>query len=50
MYPFLIWMYARLAKAEEKETRARFGVAFDDYAGKVPAFLPSLKTPESNAA
>jgi protein-S-isoprenylcysteine O-methyltransferase Ste14 len=40
MYPFLIWMYARLARAEERETRARFGVAFDDYAGRVPAFFP----------
>lgn len=43
MYPFLIWMYRRLARAEEDETRARFGAAFDAYARSVPAFLPSLR-------
>ena len=42
MYPFLIWMYARLARAEERDTRARFGTAFDDYANRVPAFFPTL--------
>lgn len=46
MYPFLIWMYARLARAEERDTRARFGTAFDDYANRVPAFFPTL-TPQS---
>lgn len=44
MYPFLIWMYARLARAEERETRARFGPVFDDYARRVPAFFPALKS------
>jgi protein-S-isoprenylcysteine O-methyltransferase Ste14 len=42
MYPFLIWMYARLARAEERETRARFGAVFDDYARRVPGFFPIL--------
>jgi protein-S-isoprenylcysteine O-methyltransferase Ste14 len=42
MYPFLIWMYARLARAEERETRARFGEEYDGYARNVPAFFPSL--------
>lgn len=44
MYPFLIWMYARLARDEERKTRARFGADFDNYAQQVPAFFPSLKT------
>ena len=50
MYPFLIWMYARLARAEERETRARFGSVFDDYARRVPAFFPALKSapPQTN--
>jgi protein-S-isoprenylcysteine O-methyltransferase Ste14 len=42
MYPVLIWMYVRLARAEERETRASFGARFDAYAARVPAFLPNL--------
>lgn len=42
MYPVLIWMYVRLARAEERETRAAFGKEFDTYAARVPAFVPSL--------
>ncbi len=44
MYPVLIWMYSRLAKSEERDTRAAFGKKFDVYAKRVPAFLPYLKT------
>lgn len=44
MYPFLIWMYARLARTEEQETRERFGTVFDDYAQRVPAFFPALRS------
>ena len=40
MYPVLIWMYVRLARAEERETRATFGATFDTYAAHVPAFFP----------
>jgi len=42
MYPVLIWMYVRLARAEERETRATFGATFDAYAARAPAFLPNL--------
>ena len=42
MYPVLIWMYVRLARAEERETRVRFGAEFDRYAQNVPAFFPRL--------
>tara|TARA_R110002072_G_scaffold6717_22_gene38500 strand:+ start:408 stop:1058 length:651 start_codon:yes stop_codon:yes gene_type:complete len=42
MYPVLIWMYVRLARAEERETRATFGTQFDAYAARVPAFIPVL--------
>jgi protein-S-isoprenylcysteine O-methyltransferase Ste14 len=40
MFPFLVIMYARLAKQEENESRAAFGDAYDRYAARVPAFLP----------
>jgi protein-S-isoprenylcysteine O-methyltransferase Ste14 len=40
MFPVLVVMYVRLAKQEEKETKAAFGEAFDQYAARVPAFLP----------
>lgn len=43
MFPVLVWMYARLAGAEDRDTRARFGAEFDAYADRVPAFLPTLR-------
>jgi protein-S-isoprenylcysteine O-methyltransferase Ste14 len=42
MFPVLVWMYLRLAKAEEKQVQAEFGRAFADYARGVPAFIPRL--------
>lgn len=41
MYPFLVWMYARLARAEEIDSERRFGDAYRRYAKIVPAFLPA---------
>ena len=40
MFPVLVAMHVQLAKQEEKETRARFGAAFDRYAAQVPRFVP----------
>jgi protein-S-isoprenylcysteine O-methyltransferase Ste14 len=40
MFPVLVWMYARLARIEEREVRARFGGAYDAYAAQVPRFIP----------
>lgn len=40
MFPVLVWMYARLARIEEREVRARFGAAYDAYAAQVPRFIP----------
>ena len=40
MFPVLVWMYARLARIEEREVRARFGAAYDVYAAQVPRFVP----------
>jgi protein-S-isoprenylcysteine O-methyltransferase Ste14 len=42
MFPVLLWVYARLARREERDTRARFGAAYDAYAAATPAFLPRL--------
>ena len=48
MYPFLIWMYLRLARAEERDTRATFGAEFDAYAARTPAFIPALNPAPAN--
>ena len=43
MFPVLIWMYARLAKREEADSRGIFGEEWDLYSAAVPAFIPRLK-------
>ncbi len=40
MFPVLVWMYARLARQEEREAVAAFGEAYAQYASQVPAFIP----------
>ena len=40
MFPILVYMYLRLARAEEREARASFGEAYERYASRVPAFFP----------
>jgi protein-S-isoprenylcysteine O-methyltransferase Ste14 len=40
MFPVLVWVYRRLALAEEREVAARFGPAWADYAARTPRFLP----------
>jgi protein-S-isoprenylcysteine O-methyltransferase Ste14 len=42
MFPVLVWMYVRLARQEERETRAEFGEAYERYAARTPAWLPRL--------
>jgi protein-S-isoprenylcysteine O-methyltransferase Ste14 len=43
MYPVLIIVYTRLAKQEERIVRNEFGTTYEEYALKVPAFLPHFK-------
>ena len=43
MFPVLVWMYARLARQEEREALAGFGEAYANYMARVPAFLPRLR-------
>ena len=40
MFPILVFMYTRLALAEEKDVRAQFGEEYVRYASKTPAFIP----------
>ena len=44
MFPVLVIMYARLAKAEEREAIVEFGDAYRDYMKEVPAFIPRFRT------
>jgi protein-S-isoprenylcysteine O-methyltransferase Ste14 len=41
MFPVLVVVYARLARAEERDSLAEFGAAYDEYRKQVPAFLPT---------
>ena len=40
MFPILTIAYTRLAISEEREVRAEFGVAYEEYAARTPRFLP----------
>jgi methanethiol S-methyltransferase len=40
MFPVLLWMYARLARSEERSAMAEFGDAYQRYSEAVPAFIP----------
>jgi len=44
MFPILIFVYARLAKTEEREMGMRFGDIYMKYAKETPAFFPTSKT------
>lgn len=43
MFPVLVFMYARLAKIEEKQMEKEFGSEYKLYVSKTPAFIPKLK-------
>ncbi|MCI0487404.1 MAG: isoprenylcysteine carboxylmethyltransferase family protein [Blastocatellia bacterium] len=42
MFPVLVWMYARLARREERDVMAEFGEEYTRYAANKPAFFPRL--------
>lgn len=42
MFPILVVMYWKLAKKEERDSRKRFGRAWDNYAAQVPGFIPKF--------
>ena len=45
MFPVLVLVYRRLAIAEERDVRERFGAAWDAYAARTPRFLPRRGRP-----
>ena len=44
MFPVLVFMYLRLARSEERESRSAFGEAYARYAARTPAWLPKLRS------
>jgi len=42
MFPVLVVMYMRLARAEEREAAAEFGAAYEQYMADVPGFFPRI--------
>ncbi len=42
MFPVLVGMYIHLAHQEERDARAQFGAAYENYAREVPGFFPKL--------
>jgi protein-S-isoprenylcysteine O-methyltransferase Ste14 len=40
MFPILVWVYAHLARREERDMLARFGSVYEHYMRTVPAFIP----------
>ena len=40
MFPMLIWVYVRLAHAEERDAEAHFGERWREYAARTPGFIP----------
>jgi protein-S-isoprenylcysteine O-methyltransferase Ste14 len=49
MYPVLVFMYARLARREERDALAQFGPRYEEYMSRVPAFFPRLWPREARA-
>lgn len=42
MFPVLVFVYARLAKSEERDSMAQFGEEYVEYRQRVPAFIPAF--------
>ncbi len=40
MFPFLVWMYVRLAHTEEREALHEFGRQYEEYAAATPRWIP----------
>jgi protein-S-isoprenylcysteine O-methyltransferase Ste14 len=49
MFPVLVYMYVRLAHAEESEVLEEFGDEYARYAATTPAFIPRLRRAEKVA-
>ena len=40
MFPVMVWVYIRLAYAEERDSEVRFGAQWREYAACTPRFIP----------
>lgn len=40
MFPVLVWMYVRLARAEEREVAGEFGEEWHQWAARTPSWVP----------
>jgi protein-S-isoprenylcysteine O-methyltransferase Ste14 len=49
MFPVLVVMYVRLARAEERDALKEFGAGYARYMHNVPAFVPRLGAREATA-
>jgi len=49
MFPILVFMYVRLALAEEGEVREAFGAEYERYAARTPRFVPRLGASRASA-
>lgn len=49
MFPFLLFMYARLSITEEAEMLKQFGAEYEAYAARTPRFLPTWRKEASTA-
>lgn len=45
MFPLLVWMYVRLAHAEEREALQEFGADYGRYAAETPRWVPHWGAP-----
>ena len=43
MFPILVYMYAQLARREERDARTEFGAAYTRYEANTPAFFPRFR-------
>lgn len=48
MFPVLVFMYTRLAKSEETDSKKEFGEAWNIYASHTPGFIPRFKSKFTN--
>lgn len=42
MFPALVWVYARLARTEERDSITEFGSEYERYRDQTPAFIPAF--------
>lgn len=49
MFPVLLWVYVRLARAEERDAEAHFGERWREYAARTPRFMPQRSRSDSQS-